>query len=89
MPARSFTSSGDAIDHFASTTCCYALTCDAGGVVEVYAPHGYDDLFDQRVRPNPVLAPRQVYETKTTRWQQQWPRLVIDPWPESVDGSAQ
>jgi hypothetical protein len=30
----------------------------------VYAPHGLADVFNLVVRPNPVLAPRSVYETK-------------------------
>lgn len=79
IPAAPFTSSRDAVDHFAATTCCYALTRNPGGNLDVYAPHGYVDLFAQRVRPNPVLAPRYVYETKTARWQQQWPGLIIEP----------
>ncbi|WP_254704774.1 nucleotidyltransferase family protein [Rhodococcus pyridinivorans] len=32
--------------------------------------------------PNPVLAPRNVYEAKARRWQVEWPRLVVEPWPE-------
>lgn len=81
VPAVAFRSARDAIDHFASTTCCYALTTDRAGRISVYAPHGYDDLFAQRVRPNPVLAPREVYEAKAARWVGQWPGLTIDPWP--------
>ena len=61
VPAKAFDSSRDAIDHFASTTCCYAVTRSSTGELDVYAPHGYDDLFNQRLRPNPVLAPREVY----------------------------
>lgn len=80
VPAPPFTSSRDAIDHFASTTCCYALTSDRAGRFEVYAPHGYADLFAQRVRPNPLLAVRDVYERKAARWLNEWPRLVVDPW---------
>jgi len=86
VPARPFASSrdaSDAIDHFASTTCCYAVSRNAAGQFEVYAPHGFTDLFDQRVRPNPVLAPREVYEKKTARWRQEWTELIVDPWPES------
>ena len=75
----------DAIDHFVSTTCCYALTRNAGGGVKVYAPHGYDDLFDQQVRPDPVFAACPVYDAKTTRWQEEWPSIVVDPWPDSSD----
>jgi len=33
------------------------------------------------VRPNPVLAPREVYQAKTARWQRQWPALTVLPWP--------
>ena len=45
VPANAFGSSRDAVDHFASTTCCYAVTRDFDGELEVYAPHGYDDLL--------------------------------------------
>jgi len=83
VPARPFASSRDVIDHFASTTRCYAVSRNAAAQFEVYAPHGFTDLFDQRVRPNPVLAPREVYEKKTARWRQEWTRLIVDPWPES------
>jgi hypothetical protein len=33
------------------------------------------------VRPNPVLAPRAVYDAKTTRWKEEWPELTVLPWP--------
>jgi uncharacterized protein len=81
VPAKAFGSSRDAIDHFASTTCCYAVTRSCAGELDVYAPHGYDDLFNQRLRPNPVLAPRHVYERKAARWTQEWPGLGVEPWP--------
>lgn len=81
VPAAPFTSSRDAVDHFASTTCCYALTRHGDGTLETYAPHGYDDVFAGRILPNPVLAPREVYETKAARWTQQWPHLAVQPWP--------
>ena len=47
----------------------------------VYAPAGYDDLFGFVLRPNPVVAPREVYETKAARWLSLWPRIVVMPWP--------
>ena len=68
VPGKAFDSSRVAIDHSASTTCCYAVTRDSAGELDVYAPHGYEDLFNQRVRPNPVPAPRDVYERKAARW---------------------
>ena len=87
-PAAPFTDSRDAIDHFASTTCCFAVSRTETGQLDVYAPHGYADLFDFHVRPNPVLAPRAVYEQKTARWSGQWPKLTVDPWPESSPSSS-
>jgi uncharacterized protein len=78
--AAPFTSSRDAIDHFASTTCFYAVSRHIEGDFEAYAPHGYVDLFAKRLRPNPVLAPREVYEQKAARWKAEWPDLEVLPW---------
>jgi hypothetical protein len=33
------------------------------------------------VRPDPVLAPREVYEAKARRWKEEWPELTVLPWP--------
>jgi hypothetical protein len=84
VPGVPFSSSRDAIDHFASTTCCFGVSRSLNGELVDYAPHGYADLFAKRVRPNPRLAPREVYETKARRWQQEWPSLLVDPWPASA-----
>lgn len=88
VPAPSFASSRDAIDHFAATTCCFAVTTTRSGRHEVYAPHGYEDLFGRRVVPNPILAPRRVYERKCERWAREWPSLRVEPWPGSAAGSG-
>jgi uncharacterized protein len=87
-PATPFTSCEDAIDHFASTTCCYGVRTGSFGAVHVYAPHGFRDLFALTVRPNPVLAPRAIYEAKTAQWVQEWPALTVVPWPDLADQSA-
>ncbi|MER5790255.1 nucleotidyltransferase family protein [Streptomyces sp. NPDC001980] len=70
-----------AIDSFAATTCCLGVRLETDGRWRVYAPHGLSDVFNLVVRPNPVLAPRSVYETKTARWQEQWPELTVLDWP--------
>ncbi|GAA1167707.1 nucleotidyltransferase family protein [Pseudonocardia alaniniphila] len=85
VPGVRFTSSADAIDHFASTTCCFGVSRTPRGELVDYAPHGYADLFAMRVRPNPLLAPRAVYEAKAQRWQHEWPGLVVEPWPDSME----
>ncbi len=70
-----------AISSFPNTSSCFGIRPDADGLV-VFAPFGFSDLFSMRTRPNPVLAPRQVYETKTARWLTEWPRLTVLPWPQ-------
>jgi uncharacterized protein len=70
-----------AIDTFEATNACLGVRLEPGGRWRVYAPHGLGDVFNLVARPNPVLAPRQVYQAKTTRWQQEWPSLSVLPWP--------
>jgi hypothetical protein len=70
-----------AIDSFPATTSCLGVRLEAGGRWRIYAPHGLADVFNLVVRPNPVLAPKAVYETKTTRWRRQWPELTVMEWP--------
>ncbi|MFF4503715.1 nucleotidyltransferase family protein [Streptomyces sp. NPDC001401] len=70
-----------AIDSFAATTCCLGVRVEVNGRWRVYAPHGLSDVFNLVVRPNPVLAPRAVYETKAARWREHWPELTVLDWP--------
>ncbi|WP_328550073.1 MULTISPECIES: nucleotidyltransferase family protein [unclassified Streptomyces] len=81
VPCPPYPSTEAAIDSFAATTCCLGVRLEAGGRWQVYAPHGLSDLFNLVLRPNPVLAPRSVYEAKSARWQGQWPELTVLPWP--------
>ncbi|MEV8456352.1 nucleotidyltransferase family protein [Streptomyces sp. NPDC052095] len=76
-----YTSTEAAIDSFAATTCCLDVRLEPDGQWRVYAPHGLSDVFNLVVRPNPVLAPREVYETKAARWRRQWPELTVLGWP--------
>jgi hypothetical protein len=78
-----------AIDSFAATTCCLGVRLEAHRRWRVYAPHGLSDVFNLVVRPNPVLAPRHVYEAKMNRWRRQWPTLTVLPWPVASTDSKQ
>ena len=76
-----FRSTSEAIDGFAAVCCSYGVTVDPAGQPRDYAPHGYDDLFDLVVRPNPHSpAPRHLYEAKSARWAEHWPELTVLPW---------
>lgn len=81
VPCPAFTSSEDAVDHFAATTCCVAVRLERDGRWRIYAPHGLADVFTLVVRPNPVLAPAAVYAAKAERWAREWPELTVMPWP--------
>lgn len=81
VPCPPYESTEAAIDSFAATTCCLGVRLEAGGRWRVYAPYGLSDVFNLVVRPNPVLAPRHVYETKTAHWRRQWPELTVLDWP--------
>jgi uncharacterized protein len=81
LPCHPHESTEAAIDTYEATTACLGVRQQSSGRWRIYAPHGFSDVFNLVVRPNPVLAPRHVYEAKTTRWREQWPGLTILPWP--------
>jgi len=81
VPCPPYDSTESAIDRFAATTCCLGVRLEGDGQWRVYAPHGLSDVFNLVVRPNPVLAPREVYESKAARWKAEWPELTVLPWP--------
>ena len=80
LPCPPHQSTEAAIDTYEATTACLGVRLRPGGQLRIYAPYGLSDVFNLVVRPNPVLAPRQVYQAKTTRWQRQWPGLTVLPW---------
>jgi uncharacterized protein len=82
VPCPAHQSTEAAIDTFEATTACLGVRLTPGRDWRIYAPHGFSDVFNLVVRPNPVLAPRSVYEAKTRRWRRQWPTLTVLPWPE-------
>ncbi|MFI5684629.1 nucleotidyltransferase family protein [Streptomyces sp. NPDC051636] len=86
VPCAPHPSTEAAIDCFAATTCCLGVRLEPGGRWRVYAPHGLSDVFNLVVRPNPVLAPKEVYEKKAARWRQQWPELTVLDWPTASHG---
>lgn len=77
-----YRSTEDAICSFPNTSSCLGIRPGDDGWV-VFAPYGFTDLFAMRTRPNPLLAPRAVYEAKTARWRTEWPRLTVLPWPQA------
>jgi hypothetical protein len=81
VPCPPYESTEAAIASFPATTCAIGVREDPGGAWRIYAPYGLADTYDLRLRPNPRLAPREVYETKARRWATLWPELTVLPWP--------
>jgi uncharacterized protein len=81
LPCPPHASSEAAIDTYEATIACLGVRLEAGGRWRIYAPYGLSDVFNLVVRPNPVLAPPEVYQAKVARWQRQWPALTVLPWP--------
>lgn len=77
-----------AIDTFEALVACLGVRLEPGGRWRVYAQHGLAEVFNLVARPNPVLAPRSVYEAKVSRWRRQWPALTALPWPGPAGGAA-
>ena len=82
VPCPPHASTEAAIDTFEATAACLGAGRGPSGRWRIYAPYGLADMFNLVVRPNPVLAPRHVYQAKAARWRQQWPGLTVLPWPE-------
>ena len=82
VPCPPHDSAEAAIDTFEATTACLGVRLLSGGRRRTYAPHGFADVFNLVARPNPVLAPREVYEAKIARWRRQWPSLTVLPCPQ-------
>lgn len=78
VPIAPFTSTTDAINCFAATTCCVGITRDAEGY-RVHVPFGLLDMFRLHLRPNRRLAPQQVYDDKVRQYRDRWPSLTSEP----------
>lgn len=77
VPCPPFAHCEAAIDAFPAVCSCVGVRVELDGSWHFYAPHGLDDLFGLVVRPNPVLAPREVFERKAARWKERWPELTV------------
>lgn len=57
-----------------------AVRLDPDGELQVIAPHGLDDLFDMRVRRNPVRVSLETYRARVVqkRYVERWPRVQVE-----------
>ncbi len=80
VPYPALSRATDAIDRFLLYTAQVGVRPHTSGL-EVYAPHGFDDIAAMILRPN-TFTPNfraDLYETKAQRWKARWPELTVIP----------
>ena len=88
VPQEPLHSTGEGIDGFLTRCSAHGLRKSAGGGYDVYAPFGFDDVFEMVVRPNHVHDLPQRYREKANRWQRTWPRITVMPWIPSTQSRS-
>ncbi|UPK89578.1 hypothetical protein LCI18_000513 [Fusarium solani-melongenae] len=81
VPCPAYQSVEAGIDSWISSSAMLGVRLEKDGESSVYAPWGLSDFFNMVVKPNTAVGTRVVYEKKTKRWQEIWPRLQVQPWP--------
>ncbi len=76
-PGTPLLTSRDGIERFLVACTCVGLRPGADGP-ELYAPHGLEDLFAGRLKPNPLM-PSGNFRVKAESYRSRW------PWLELVD----
>lgn len=76
---RQYHSTEDAINTWPTTATSVGVRYEGDDFI-VYAPYGLHDLLNMIVRPNKTLLTYEVYEQKTKRWKNLWPKLIIIDW---------
>jgi len=79
IPKTEYFSVQESISTWPVLGACMAMRIN-DGKLEFIAPHGFQDMFTLRVRPNKVLVSQNIYENKALKWKEQWPMLSIDDW---------
>lgn len=73
-----YISSEDAINSWIPATAIGIKYCN--GKFYIYAPFGMNDLFGQIIRPNKLLATKEHFECKSTKWKAIWNNAHIINW---------
>jgi hypothetical protein len=79
----------DAINRFLLFAAQVGIRPQTSGL-EVYAPHGFDDIAAMILRPNTVMQNfrADLYEMKARRWKACWPELTVIPPAQACEAPA-
>jgi len=79
IPKTQYHSIQESISTWPVIGACMAIRMNKGQL-EFIAPYGLQDMFTLRVRPNKILVNQSIYEGKSIKWKEQWPKLTIENW---------
>jgi uncharacterized protein len=71
------TSTPDGIDRFLISCTCVGIRPRRDDTVELYAPHGLDELYAGILRPNPVNDQPRLFQAKVASYRARWPWLNV------------
>jgi uncharacterized protein len=86
FPCTPYDSAEAAIRTFPTPATSIGVRVEPTGIWRFCAPFGFTDLLGLLVRPNRVLASREVYLQKSRRWHEYWPELTILPYENGDEG---
>jgi hypothetical protein len=78
-PRAPLASSAESLEHFASRTHAVGLAI-VGGMPQVWAPFGLDDIFAFRLTPNHRNDNRATHLAKGRRAREMWPEVTVIDW---------
>lgn len=71
-PCDPLRSSCDGIDHFLIPATCVGIRPDA-----IYAPNGFEGIYEGELTPNPLSPFANLFEEKTDSYRARWPWLRV------------
>ncbi len=70
----------EALKRFVAPAFAVGVRLEADDTINVVAPFGLDDVFDMRIRPNPLRPVAKDWDRVTARALERWPELtIVDP----------
>ncbi|BEP28171.1 nucleotidyltransferase family protein [Helicovermis profundi] len=72
----------DAIKTWPTTSTSFGVQRERKNKWNVYAPYGLRDIFEMRVKANPIQITEAIYMNKVQKWTDRWPELEVVEWSD-------
>ena len=77
-----YVSTEDAINSWITTATCIGVRY-GNDDLEIYAPHGLNDIMSLTLRPAKDIVTKERYEEKAKKWLSKWPELNVIEWGDA------